>query len=99
MAFTEKSTVSKIKTHIEKRGGVFKSWFVGIGKHARTELQRHGVKRKGDRWIFVHASSAKVADSARSHLVKAHGLLTQEVPEDRRGDFVYAYRRGTNTKP
>ncbi len=96
MAFAEKPTITKIKSHIEKRGGVFKSWFVGIGEHARMELKRHGVKRKGDCWIFVRANSTSVAESVRSHLEEALGVLTQD---GKRGDYVYAYRLSLNTKP
>ena len=96
MAFAEKVTITKIKGFIEKRGGAFKSWFVGIGKHAGMELKRHGVKRQGDCWIFVHADSATAAENVRSCLVETLGLLTQDGP---RGDYVYAYRLGANTKP
>jgi hypothetical protein len=96
MGSTKELTVSKIKTHIMKRGGIFKSWFVGTGQHAGKELRRHGVKRKGNCWILVRASSASIAENVRSHLVEALGLLTQE---GQRGDFVYAYKLATNTKP
>lgn len=96
MAFTEKSSVSKIKTHIKKRGGASESWFVGTGKHAHKELRDHGVKRKGNCWILVRASSAAIAENVRSHLVEALGLLTQE---GQHGDFVYAYKLAANTKP
>ncbi len=96
MGFDEKSTVSKIKTHIQKRGGVFKSWFVGTGTHARRELHRHGVKRKGNCWILVRARSASMAEDIRSHLAETFGLLTQNGPP---GDYVYAYKMAANTNP
>jgi len=96
MAFAENTTITKIKSHIEKRGGAFKSWFVGIGQHAGRELKRHGVRRKGNCWIFVHADSSTVAENVRSHFVEALGLLTQD---GQRGDYVYAYRLSMNTKP
>jgi len=96
MAFAEKPTLTKIKSHIEKRGGTPKSWFVGIGKNAGMELKRHGVKRKGDCWIFVHADSSSAAENVRSRLVEGLGLLTQD---GQRGDYVYAYRLAANTKP
>ena len=96
MAFAVDHTLEKIKTHIKKRGGAFKSWFVSVGKHARRELNRHGVKPNKNRWIFVRANSAEAAENVRSRLVEALGLLTQD---GQQGDYVYAYRVGTNTKP
>jgi hypothetical protein len=96
MGFNEELTITKIKTHIKKRGGAFKSWFVGTGRHARTELRRHGVRRKGNCWILVRARSASIAEDVRSSLAENLNLLTQE---GQRGDYVYAYRLAANTKP
>ena len=96
MAYTEESSILKIKTHIKKRGGGYNSWFVGIGKHARKELSHHGVKRKGNCWILVRANSDSIAENVRSHLAESFGLVTQE---GQHGDFVYAYKLAANTKP
>ncbi len=96
MGFNEELTVSKIKAHIKKRGGAFKSWFVGTGRHAHTELRRHGVKRKGNCWILVRARSASIAENVRSSLAMNLSLLTQE---GQRGEYVYAYKLAANTKP
>ncbi len=96
MGFNEELTISKIKVHIKKRGGAFKAWFVGTGKHARMELRRHGVRRKGNCWILVRARTASIAENVRSSLAENFRLLTQE---GQRGDYVYAYKLAPNTKP
>lgn len=96
MGFTEDTTISKIKGHIRDRGGVFKSWLVGTTKRACRQLGLHGVKRKGDAWIYVRTQSPEIAKKVQSHFVRSFGV---EGRNAQGGDFVYAYKKTARTSP
>ena len=100
MLYNAKAMVSRIKSHIKKRGGVYNAWFVGLGKDARSCLfKTHGVQKKGDHWVLIHAESPTVAWEVKSHLIKTVGLTGDGAALDQVSDFVYAYKKNAHTRP
>ena len=100
MLYTGKQVLARIKGHVKKRGGAFNAWFVDITEDARARLfTTHGVKKKGDHWIYVHAESPSVAQEVKSYLTKTLGTSSGKENQDDKADFVYAYKRNKHTKP
>jgi hypothetical protein len=100
MLYSGKQIVSRIKSHIRKRGGKYPAWIVGVSKDAREQLfEAHGVRRKGDKWILLHAESSLIARKVRHYLVNKLGIAGAEGLAGKTADFVYAYRKSPNTRP
>jgi hypothetical protein len=102
MLYTGKQIVKKIKSHIKNRGGTYASWVVGVSSDARSRLfKKHGVEKKVDRWILIHAESARVARHVKSYLIDKLGIMgNKTAPEDEAAaDFVYAYKKSERTQP
>jgi len=100
MLYSGKQIVGRITGHIKKRGGTFPGWIVGITNKPRLHLfRKHRVREEGDAWIYLHAQSSKVARGVQRFLVKRLRLVEapgSAIPE---ADFVYAYKKSSNTKP
>lgn len=101
MLFSGKQIVSKVRGHIKKRGGAPPAWVVGISADARKALfARHGVNRKTDRWILLHAESASIARKVKEYLMRKIGVAGgAQAEDDTAADFVYAYKRSLRTRP
>jgi len=100
MLYTGKQIVSRVRTHIKKRGGTYNTWFVGTSKRPRAHLfANHRVRKASDSWILMHAKSATVAHKVKSYLVKTLGLNGGAGLDDPGADFVYAYKMSVHTKP
>ena len=99
MKYSGNEIVSRIRSHIEKRGGDFAAWFVGVGRTAKKRLKGHGVQRKGDCWVYIHAAGPDVALKAKSDLVRTLGAGSLHDVGEAGGDFVYAYRKSARTTP
>ena len=102
MLYSGKDIVRKIRRHIKSRGGPYPSWIVGVSSDARGHLfKKHGVSRKEDRWILMHAVSAQVARKVKSYLMRKLGIAGNSAAEgeDMTADFVYAYRKSERTRP
>ena len=54
-----------------------------------------------DRWILIHAESARVARHVKSYLIDKLGIMgNKTAPEDETAaDFVYAYKKSERTRP
>lgn len=100
MLYSGKQIVTRIRKHVERRGGAHKDWVVGVDREPRVTLfTKHGVRKVGDCWILIHAESAAVARKVRSYLVKKLGMSDELPMEDSAGDFVYAYVKAEHTQP
>ena len=100
MLYTSKEVLARIKGHVMRRGGDFAKWFVDVSRDARTRLfQTHGVRRKGDHWIYVHAESPAVAKKVKSYFTETLGASGGRDVNDQSADFVYAYKKNSHTKP
>lgn len=100
MRYSGKQIVSRIRGHIKRRGGAYKTWVVGIDKEPRTQLfTKLGVRRAGDFWILLHAESGAVARKVCSYLVNRIGLRGESPQNDPSADFVYAYLKTESPSP
>jgi hypothetical protein len=100
MRYSGKEIVSRIRTHVKKRGGAYGRWFVGVCKDVHGRLfVSHGVHKKGDCWIYAHAESAGVANRVRSYFIKKLGATCENDGGETGVEFVYAYRKSEHTKP
>jgi hypothetical protein len=102
MLYTGKQIVKRIKSHIKNRGGAYPTWVVGVSSNARSHLfKTHGVHKKVDRWILLHAESARVARNVKAYLMDKLGIIGNKAAsgEEEGADFVYAYRKSERTRP
>lgn len=97
---TEQAIISDIKAHIQKGGGSYHDWYVGISQNARNRLfNDHGVHEKGDWWIYKEASSSAAARRAEDYFVNTLGTDGGVGGGDRQAVYVYAYKKNSHTNP
>ena len=100
MAKNKQEIISDIKGHIQKGGGGYNAWYVGISQDARDRLFRgHNVMEKGDWWIYRQASSSEVAREIESYFVDTLGTDGAPGGGDETTDMVYAYKKAAHTNP
>lgn len=100
MAESKKQIVADIKAHISKRGGSYSAWYVGVSKDPRSRLfQDHGVREKGDCWIYKQAYSSSAAREVEAHFVDQLGTDGGTGGGDQEAECVYAYKKNTHTTP
>lgn len=100
MPKTNQQVIEEIKTHIRKRGGEYRDWYVGVGTKGHEALfSRHRVREKGDRWICRKASTPQAACEIRDHFVRELSADGEGGPGAKAARMVYAYRKASHTQP
>lgn len=100
MAKSEEEIRAEIKGHIDRKGGPYSSWYVGIAEDARDRLfDGHGVDDKNDLWIFDTASSADAARRIEDYFVNELGTDGGTGGGGKDTDKVYAYKKKSHTSP
>ena len=100
MVKTNQQIIEDIRTHMQKRGGEYGDWCVGIGSSARDSLfNEHHVKQKGDRWILRRAGSALAAREVMDYFASILATDCAAAPSDVAADAVYAYLKAAHTRP
>ncbi len=100
MAYSEQQIKSDIKEHIQKDGGGYRAWYVGISKDARDRLfNGHGVHENGDWWIYRQAESSNAARNVESYFVNTLNTDGGTGGGDEKADYVYAYKKNSHTAP
>ena len=92
------TTAEEIKQYIDNNGGNYPKWYVGITSDARRRLfTEHGVKEKGDYWIFRSTPSADKAREIEAYFIDT--LKTDGGPGggDDTTTTVYAYHKEAHT--
>lgn len=100
MAKSKQEIINDINAYMQKGGGEYRSWYVGVSKDARDRLfNGHQVKENGDWWIYSQASSSQVAREVEDYYVNR--LRTDGGPGggDNTADYVYAYKKAAHTNP
>ncbi|MCA9668578.1 MAG: hypothetical protein KC503_23460 [Myxococcales bacterium] len=99
------------KSFIARLGGGPDQWYVGVSRDARRRMfEEHGVHETRDTWIIRRASSAAEARELERYFVDVLGTAggpgccdasTDKCLPRPGGAFlmIYAYRRGTHTRP
>lgn len=97
MVKSEQEIISDIEGHIQKGGGGYNAWYVGISEDAKDRLfNEHNVE---EWWIFRQASSSQVAREIESYFVNILGTDGGAGGGGENTDMVYAYKKAANTIP
>ena len=100
MAKTKEELIAAINAYMQKGGGVYKAWYVGISKDAKDRLfNGHSVKENGDWWIYDRAISSTVAREVEDYYVNRMGTDGGTGGGDYTADMVYAYKKAPHTRP
>ena len=101
MAYSREQIIEDLKGHIEKSSVQhWNRWYVGVTKDARNRLfSEHGVREKGDWWIFRAAESSEIAREIEAYFVRDLGTDGGRGGGDITADTVYAYKKTPHTDP
>jgi hypothetical protein len=84
---------------MQKGGGSYRAWYVGISKDARERLfNGHRVRENWDPWIYIPATSSQAARDVEDYLVNNLGTDGGLGGGDHTADVVYAYKKAAHTK-
>ncbi len=88
-----------IEGHIAKNRGSYAAWYVGISADPQKSLfSDHGVRHKGDAWIFRQAQTSSAAQNIEKYFLD-HGADGNLDAGDDDPKFVYAYKKYRHTTP
>ena len=98
MGKSKEAAKSDIKQYVQKIGGAWSSWYVGITADPEQRLfNDHNVDRKGA-WIYVPCDSADVARDVEAYFIDILGTKGGGGGGDNASKFVYAYTITSSTK-
>ena len=100
MVESKQAIINAFEEHIQKGGGGYKAWYVGISSDAYDRLfNQHKVREKEDWSIYNRATSSQVAREIESHFVNIRGTDGDVGGGDETADMVYAYKKAAHTDP
>ena len=100
MIKSKQEIINDISAHIQKSGGGYRAWYVGISKNARDRLfSSHKVREENDWWIYRQAGSSQVAREIENYFVNSLGTDGGTGGGDVTADEVYAYKKASHTDP
>jgi len=100
MVFSEEQIKSDIKAYIAKEGSSYANWYVGVSDDPKARLFKdHGVREKGDWWIYRQAYSSSAARNVESYFVNTLGTDGGTGGGGEDTDYVYAYKKEKHTNP
>ena len=100
MTKSKQQIIDDITAHIQKRGGAYGDWYVGISSHARDRLfSAHKVHEKGDRWIHRRAPSQEAAREIENYFLSNLAADGHTAEGENSASTVYAYRKAPHTMP
>jgi len=97
---TKQEIANDLIAYIQRGGGSYRAWYVGVSRDARSRLfQDHNVREHGDLWIYRQAASARDAREVEASFVNTLGTDGGTGGGDYTADMVYAYKRAAHTNP
>lgn len=100
MPKSKEEIMREIKEYIERCGGGYSEWYVGISKDARKRLfVDHNVNEKEDYSISIPVGSTQVARIVEHYFVSFLGTDGGPGGGDEDADMVYAYKKQPHTDP
>lgn len=100
VAKEKQEIIDEITTHIQRCGGNYSAWYVGISKDAKDRLfNGHNIREKKDAWIFRTACSSQVARDIEEYFVNTLDTDGGTGGGDNTSDIVYAYKKAAHTNP
>lgn len=98
MANTKESIKTDVKAYIQKNGGAYSDWYVGIASDPKERLfTDHNVSEKNGAWIYREAESPSAAREAEEYFVKTLGTDGGSGGGDYSTKYVYAYKKTPST--
>ncbi|HEX78648.1 MAG TPA: hypothetical protein G4O19_00640 [Dehalococcoidia bacterium] len=100
MADSKEVIISAIDNHINKNGGNYKGWYVGVSSDARCRLfNDHKVSEENGAWIYRTANSSDTAREVETFFINVRGTDGGTGGGDKTSDMVYTYKKTAYTKP
>lgn len=94
LSYSMQEIVDDITEYVQKVGGHYNDWYVGVSKDARNALfNKHKVNQKDSCWIRRQACSSQVAREVQYYFVHILGTDGGGAGGDDPGNEVYAYKK------
>lgn len=98
MANTKESIKTDIKAYIQKNGGAYSDWYVGIASDTRERLfNEHNVSEKSGSWIYREAEGSSAAREVEEYFINMLGTDGGSGGGDYSTKSVYAYKKTSTT--
>ena len=97
MAQTNQQIINDIETHINKCGGSYFSWYVGIAANAKERLIAHDVDKEA--YIYRTAASSQDARQIERYFTQTLSTDGGTGGGDQSTNMVYAYKKSQSTNP
>jgi len=99
-AYSEEQIRVDIQSYIQRWGGGYDAWYVGIAKDPAGRLfSEHGVNKQEDLWIWRPATSTSAARRIERYFVELLNTGGGPGGGDQESDCVYAYKKTRRTNP
>ena len=86
------SIISEFKNYMQKCGGAYSDWYVGVAANARDRLfNDHNVDEKNGQWIYEDCGSDSAARQVEKHFLNL-GCQGGTGGGDHTTKFAYAYK-------
>ena len=93
MTKTALEIIDDMESYVQKHGGDWWQWYVGIAADVESRLfSDHNVCRDGDAWIYHVAPTSRVAREVEAYLIEEHGAQGGPGGGDDATRAVYAYQ-------
>ena len=57
------------------------------------------MKQEGDAWVYIRATSSKIASEVEGYFIKTIGTDGEGIDHEENADIVYIYKKATHTDP
>ena len=92
------SVINDFKSHIQKCGGAYYDWYVGVAANARDRLfNDHNVDEKNGQWIYKDCGFDSAARQVEKHFLNL-GCQGGTGGGDHTTTFAYAYKIESYTR-
>ena len=99
MANSKETIKTEIKEHIQKCGGKYSDWYVGIASDPKERLfTDHNVDEKKSAWIYRECENSSVAREIEEYFIDTLGTDGGSGGGDYTTRYVYSYKKTSNTK-
>lgn len=98
MAASAQQIVNEIVDYMDKHGGNYRNWYVGIASNPRDRLfSDHNVNEHSDLWIFNETNDEDTARRIEKHFIDNVGTQGGGGGGSSSTRSVYAYRIAAHT--
>lgn len=99
MVTSENVTKIEIKAHVDRDGGMYKDWYVGVANDVEARLfNDHKVNKDNSTWTYRLTNSPKIARRTRQYFLNM-GFDGGIGNIDANANVVYIYKKAACTTP